>query len=96
MKDMKQVANTKYKESSNTHRGFKEFVNNENGDIINAYFLVAKLHSFLEKQTIQKAFIDILNEGNDGIRFGLIEFKQNEEIVKDKHSFYKTLVECAK
>ena len=76
MRDMKRAAESKYTRIRANHRGFKDFVTNVNSDIVNAYFLVPELHSSLEE--LKDAFIKVLNENNDGIKFGLIQFSQND------------------
>lgn len=93
MKDMKQAVKDKYARIQLNHRGFKDFKENKNENIVNAYFLVPELHSFLEKPGVKDNFLNILNEANDGIKFGLIYFDQDKDIVKDnKELFYKNLI----
>lgn len=76
MRDMKRAAEGKYTRIRANHRGFKDFVSNTNSDIVNAYFLVPELHSSL--QGLKDAFIKVLNENNEGVKFGLIQFSQEE------------------
>lgn len=74
------------------YRGFQTFINNKKPNIINAYFLVPKLHSFLEDADVKQAFINVLNEPDDGISFDLIKFSLENDIIKnDKEEFLNSL-----
>ena len=89
MKDMKKASKGKYSRIRVNHRGFKSFVENEKDEVINAFFLVPELHSFLENPERKKEFIKVLNEPNDGIKFGLITFDP-KTIINDQ--FFSELV----
>ena len=89
MKDMKLAAKGKYLSIRANHRGFKSFINCETKDVINAYFLVPRLHPSLEEEAVKKAFVDVLNEG-DGVKFGVIFFDQKEIVKND--NFLRELI----
>ncbi len=87
MRDMKQAAKDKYKRIRANHRGFKDFVTNDNGKVIHAYFLVPELHSSLKE--VKDSFLNVLNENNDGVKFDLILFSQKN--IKDDVVFKNLL-----
>ena len=85
MRDMKRAADGKYKRITTNYRGFKSFVDNENSNVVNAYFLVPELYPSLEE--VKDTFIQVLNENDDGVRFELITFSQKE--IEDDIDFKK-------
>lgn len=92
MKDMKEASKNKYPGIRSNHRGFGDFINHKSSSCVNAYFLVPELHSFLEDPVINKAFIDVLNEGESGVKFGLITFSQESIVGNNTEAFLKKLV----
>ena len=91
MRDMKQATKNKYSKIKANHRGFKDFVECPDKGVVNAYFLVPQLHSALENPGVKSNFISVLNECNDGINFGVIEFSQDEIIGSSVDSFLRSL-----